>query len=117
LEVIIKIVKAKLKVKIQEACASAPFVNIALDGWPDPGKRKCQGIGIRTVQLSGSIQDFLTTLKPILPRYETAAVLSAYVGNVIQGYHLEDKRLSLCTDRGTNNVKAFRSAPGEPGSF
>jgi hypothetical protein len=82
LAVMIRMVKAKLKVKSQEACASAPFVNIALDGWPDPGRRKYQGIVIRTVQLNGSTHVFLATLKPVLPRYETAAVLSAYVGNV-----------------------------------
>jgi hypothetical protein len=117
LAVIIRTVKAKLKVKIQEACGSGPVVNIALDGWTDPGRRKYQGIVIRTVQLSATTHVFLATLKPVLPRDETAAVFSAYVGNVIQRYHLEDKPMNLCTDRGTNSVKAFCSAPGSRGLF
>jgi hypothetical protein len=117
LVVIIRMVRAKLKVKIQEACARSPFVNIALDGWTDPGRRKYQGVVIRTVQLSGITHVFLAIQKPVLPRNETPAVLGASVGHGIRRYHLENKPLSLCTDGGINTVKAFRSAPGRRGSF
>jgi hypothetical protein len=107
---IMQMVKARVKEAIRIECAAAAFVNIALDGWTDPDKRTFEGITIRTVQFDGSTSVYLAALKPV-PASEDAAVLDRYLQSVIRRYNLQGKVLSICTDRGSANRKAFSTNP------
>jgi hypothetical protein len=107
---IMQMVKARVKEAIRIECAAAAFVNIALDGWTDPDNRKFEGITIRTVQFDGSTSVYLAGMKPV-PASEDAAVLDRYVQSVIRRYNLQGKVLSICTDRGSANKKAFCTNP------
>jgi hypothetical protein len=105
---IMQMVKAKVKQTIRAQCAAAPFVNIAMDGWSDPSRRKYQGITIRTVHDDGSTSVYLAAMKPVFGS-EDARTLNRYLESVVKRYDLNEKVLSICTDRGHANTKAFRT--------
>jgi hypothetical protein len=103
--------KTKVKEAIRRQCATAPFVNLAMDGWTDPGSRKSQGITLRTVHSDGKTEICLTAMKTVLPRHETGPVLANYLDNIVRRYDLNEKLLNICTDRGSANLKAFQNTP------
>jgi hypothetical protein len=110
LPVILQILKSKVKDVIRAECATAAFVNIALDGWSDPMGRHYQGITLRIVQSNGGTVVYLAAMKSTL-EYESADVLQSYLRNVVRRYKTADKLLSICTDRGAPNLKAVRNDP------
>jgi hypothetical protein len=111
LPIIMQMLKGKVKETIRRECATALFVNLAMDGWTDPGHRKYQGITLRTVQSNTQTRVYLAAMKAVLPRHETGPVLAKYLENVVRRYSLREKLVNICTDRGSANVKAFHNTP------
>jgi hypothetical protein len=97
-------------------CAAAQYVNLALDGWSDPRRRRSEGVTVRLIRADLTTSVHLLAFNKLVNIHDTSHKLGPLIGWVLDRSHIKDKLLNRCTDRAANNLILF-THQSEQGSY
>jgi hypothetical protein len=99
---------ARVQESLRERCERVEDVNLAVDGWSDPRRRRYQGVTIRFVDGIGATPTALLAIKEVKSIHECAAELSAMVRYFQRQFRIAEKTLNSCSNRCSMNISVFR---------